>query len=89
MDLKKRLLQLANLPEDSLGGSYIEIVSNSTVKVNGCRRIIEYSSETVILSMKEYELTVSGRELTLSSYGESTAAVSGQILSVTLGGKIC
>ena len=89
MKLKKRLLQLVDLPEDSLGGSYIEIVSNSTVKVNGCRRIVEYSSDKVILSMKEYDLTVTGRELTLSSYGENTAAVSGAILSVKLGGEIC
>ena len=89
MKLKKRLLQLVDLPEDSLGGSHIEIISDSTVKVNGCRRIVEYSSETVILSMKEYDLTVVGRDLTLSSYGENTAAVSGKILSVKLGGEKC
>ena len=89
MKLKKRFLQLVDLPEDSLGGSHIEIISDSTVKINGCRRIIEYSSDTVILSMKEYDLTVSGRDLTLSSYGESTAAVTGKILSVKLGGEIC
>ncbi len=89
MKLKKRFLQLVDLPEDAFGGSHIEIVSNSSVKVNGCRRIIDYSSDKVILSMKEYELTVVGRNLTLASYGENTAAVSGHILSVKLGGEIC
>ena len=89
MKLKKRLLQLVDLPEDCLGGSHIEIVSNSSVKVNGCRRIVDYSSEKVVLSMKEYELTVVGRNLTLSSYGENTAVASGEILSVKLGGEIC
>lgn len=89
MKLKKRLLQLVDLPEDAFGGSHIEIVSNTTVKINGCRRIIDYSSDKVILSMKEYDLTVIGRGLTLSSYGENTAAVSGEIMSIGLGGTIC
>ncbi len=89
MKLKNRLMQLADLPEDSLGGSHIEIVSDTTVKVNGCRRIIDYSQERVALLTKDYELNVVGRCLTLSSYGENTALVSGEILSVTLGGKQC
>ncbi len=89
MKLKKRLLQLVDLPEDAFGGTHIEIVSNSSVKVNGCRRIVDYSSEKVVLSMKEYELTVVGRNLTLSSYGENTASVTGEIISVRLGGEIC
>ncbi len=89
MKLKKRLLQLVDLPEDAFGGTHIEIVSNSSVKVNGCRRIVDYSSDKVVLSMKEYELTVVGRNLTLSSYGENTASVTGEIISVKLGGEIC
>ena len=89
MKLKKRLLQLVDLPEDAFGGSHIEIVSNSTVKVNGCRRIIDYSSDKVVLSMREYDLTVVGRNLTLTSYGVNTAAISGEIVTVKLGGEIC
>lgn len=89
MKLKKRLLRFVDLPEDAFGGSHIEIVSDSIVKVNGCRRIIDYSSDKIVMSMKEYELTVTGRGLTLSSYGENTAAVSGQIVSVRLGGDVC
>jgi hypothetical protein len=89
MKLKKRLLQIVDLPEDAFGGSHIEIVSDSLVKVNGCRRIIDYTCDKVVMSMKEYELTVVGRSLILSSYGENTAAISGQIMSVHLGGKIC
>ena len=87
MKLKKRLLRFVDLPEDALGGSHIEIVSDSIVKVNGCRRIIDYSSDTVVIMMKEYCLTVNGRELTLSSYGENTATVSGVIKSVHFGGE--
>ena len=89
MKLKKRLLQLVDLPEDAFGGSHIEIISNSLVKINGCRRIVDYSSERVVLAMREYELSVIGRSLALSSYGECTATVSGEISSVQLGGKIC
>ncbi len=87
MNLKKRLLQMADLPEDAFGGSNIEIISNSFVRINGCRRIIDYCSDKVILAMKEYELTVCGRDLSLSSYGERTATISGLIITVSLGGE--
>ena len=89
MKLKNRFLKLVDLPEEAFGGSHIEIISNSLVKVNGCRRIVDYSSDKVVLSMREYNLSVEGRDLTLSSYGESTATVSGYILSVKLGGDLC
>ena len=89
MKLKKRLLQLIDLPEDAFGGSHIEIVSNSLIKINGCRRIIDYSSDKIVMSMREYELSVLGCKLTLSSYGETTAAISGEIKALKLGGEIC
>ena len=89
MKLKKRLLQLVDLPEDAFGGSHIEIVSDSRVKINGCRRIVDYSSDKVVLSMKEYELTVLGRGLTISSYGETASVITGSIKCVKLGGELC
>ncbi len=88
MKLKKRLAAFTELPESVFGGcSYIEIESNSSVKVNGCIKIIDYCSERVVLLTREFELNVSGEGLTLVSYGESTAAVNGKICAVTLGGE--
>ncbi len=86
MRLKKRLAALTELPESAFGCTYIEIESDTAIRINGCHKIVDYSNERVVLSTSEYDVTVIGRELTLTSYGERTAEVRGKIISVDLGG---
>lgn len=85
-NLRKKLAAFVDLPESAFGGcSYIEIESNSCVKINGCGEIIDYSGEKVILSSSEFDILIIGHGLTLMSYGSNTAMVKGQICSVSFG----
>ncbi len=91
-NLRKKLAAMADLPESAFGGcSYIEIESDRSVKINGCKEIIDYSSEKVILSSNEFDILVIGRGLTLMSYGSNTAMIKGEIcgLSFEKGERSC
>ncbi len=86
--LRKKLSELVSLPESAFGVTpFIEIEGSSSVKINGCREIIDYTSSRVIIMTADYPLTVEGSELTLLSYGERTALVQGMISRLSLGGE--
>ena len=82
-NLRKKLAAIVDFPESALGGcSYIEIESDCSVKINGCREIIDYSGEKVVLSSSEFNILVIGHSLTLMSYGSNTAMIKGEICGV-------
>ena len=58
------------------------LLSRREVTVSGCRRIIEYSSAKIRLSVCEGEITVEGRGLTVHTYREDELTVRGWLTGI-------
>ena len=60
----------------------VSAISNRSVTVSGCRRIDEYSSCRIRLTLVDIVLTVTGRGLTVNTYCGEDMEIKGWISSV-------
>ena len=75
------------LPSDALCGEVrVEMRGRNLVFLSGCRRIIKYSAEEMILAVKGDLLSVKGTRLICSSYHGGTVSIEGSISSVSFEG---
>ena len=70
-------------PELLHGGCFIEMRGRNNVVVRGCRRIIKYSTERVVLKMCRYSLIVTGKRLACLTYFSGAVSVEGIIDSIS------
>jgi hypothetical protein len=74
------------LPSDALEGSFsLEIRERRTVFVRGCRRIVKYSEDEMIIAVRGFEVRIRGQGLTCSTYHCGAVTVDGEILGVDIG----
>ncbi len=66
-------------PEVLFGGCRLELRGRSSLAVDGCRGIIEYSPTKIKLRLKETKLSVGGASLTCDSYTHGEVLISGKI----------
>ena len=79
----ERLVGDHDLPPELLyGGCFIEMRGRNSVTVRGCRRIIRYTPESVVLKMRKDTLEVKGKRLTCITYLAGAVAVEGIVDSV-------
>lgn len=73
----------AELPSDLLGGDLrIEIRGRNTLFMQGCRRILKYSPEEMIMSARGFDVIIDGERLICSTYHSGTVTVEGNVLAV-------
>lgn len=85
--LSHRLCTSMELPEEACRNcSKIEIVSNCSAVVDGCRSVLEYDESTVKLSLGKNTVTFGGTGLSISSLSSCQAMIEGMIISVVFGG---
>ena len=73
----------AELPSDVLGGDFhIELRGRNTLFMQGCRRILKYSPEEMIMSAHGFDVVIGGERLICSTYHGGTVTVEGNVLSV-------
>lgn len=71
------------LPADALTGDFrIELRGRNTLFMQGCRRIVKYSPEEMIMAAKGFEVSIKGQRLICSTYHDGTVTVDGYINSV-------
>ena len=66
-------------PEILCGGCYAEIRGRNHVTVRGCRRVVKYSPETVVLKMKRESIVIVGKRLRCLTYFSGAVTVEGII----------
>jgi len=66
-------------PELLCGGCFAEIRGRHSITVRGCRRVIKYSPENVILKMKREIVAISGKRLRCLTYFSGAVTVEGII----------
>ena len=71
------------LPSDLLSGELrIEIRGRNTLLLHGCRRILKYSPEEMIMAVKGDRVSVRGRRLVCTTYHGGTVTLDGVVESV-------
>lgn len=65
----------------------IEIISDRSLTVNGCRKIVEYGKESIVLRLRGVTVSVSGEDLRPESLINGEIAVRGKIKRVELDDK--
>ena len=74
----------AELPSDVLSGEMrIELRGRNTLFVHGCKRIIKYSAEEMILGMKSTALHVAGDRLICTTYHSGVVTVEGFVKKIS------
>lgn len=86
-DFFTRLGERLGLPREGLPGGFSAFFSGGNeVTVRGCRKILRYESEIIVLSVgKKKEISVLGRELICTAFNAETVTVTGDITALTLG----
>ena len=69
-------------PEIFSGGCFVELHGRNKVVIRGCRRIIKYSSEEIILKMLREIVEIRGKRLTYITYLAGAVSVEGLVDSV-------
>ena len=69
-------------PELLCGGCFIEIRGRNGVVVRGCRRILKYSTERILLKMRREVVEVTGKRLTCLTYFSGAVSIEGIIDSL-------
>lgn len=74
-----------------LGVSYSEVLnfryyvlSNSVINVVGYKKLLSYSLERVVLSIKNNQLNIDGRDLKIKELDKSSMVITGKINKVYL-----
>lgn len=82
----KHFLQtVTELPSSSFGDRpYIEMEGDNTFKLDGCKEILSYDDNSASFSTKESRITVSGSQIKMCSFGNSTVRVTGNITKLEI-----
>ena len=67
------------------GKSCAFLTSNEKIVFYGCEGMVKYTGEEIILSLKDGEVLVSGKNLMLSTFFEGEISITGEIKGLTLG----
>ena len=69
---------------DSLAGDiYLEMRGKNSLLVKGCRRILQYSPERIVLEVRKETLTIEGKRLVCTSYHSGSIGIEGVIFSLS------
>lgn len=85
-DLLARFGERLDIPREALPGSFgMTLSGEGELTVRGCRRIVAYSPECILLAVGKTSLTVAGKGLLCAAFGAGCLTITGKIVSMTLG----
>lgn len=69
-----------SLPSDAFSGGFsVELCGRERLLLQGCRRIIKYSTEEMILRSKGFSVSIRGEGLTCTTYHGGSVTVEGRV----------
>ena len=82
-ELPQGLAEKYDMPEEILpGAASVTIFGGRQARIDGCRGILEYSQESLMLAMRKGRLMIRGANLVLKAMNTHELVVSGKILGV-------
>lgn len=79
-----RIKRMADRAGGNENGYLLEMCGREQIYVYGCRRIIKYTKEEIILLVKDFYLSVKGNDLVCLSYYCSAVGIEGCICSIDI-----
>ncbi len=77
------IIKSLDLPQDLfLGLPNLSLCGNRELYISNHRGILSYEQEEVIILVKEYQVQIKGRGLTISTYTKEDLTINGYIRSV-------
>lgn len=78
--LSERLGTFLDVPADLLcGGCYMELRGRNNLRLQGCRNILVYTPEEIVLRLRRGTVRVRGRRLVCTSYHAGSVEIDGRI----------
>ncbi len=71
--------------ETLFGGTHVEISSNAEAIVEGCLGVLEYSDSIISLNTPKLTVRITGADLSIISFQNGQAVISGVIAGVDFG----
>ena len=84
MGIFERLKSIADIPGEVGNGFSLHMRGEREIYVSGCRRILEYSREKIVLSIKGFSLIILGADLVCSSYFDRSVGIDGKIDAISV-----
>ena len=74
-----------DLPPDLIGsGLTLELRGRNKLLVCGCKEILEYSSERIMIGLTRGEVLICGRRMTMSAFYDGKIGIDGEICAIEL-----
>ena len=85
--LPARVSRFLDVPSDMLlGGCYLEMHGQNHLRLQGCKRILCYTSEEIVLGLRRGRVRIRGRDLVCISYHAGWVIIEGWVCGVDLQG---
>ena len=84
ISLFERIKSIADLPGEAGSGFSLQLRGEREMYVCGCRRILEYTPQKIVLALKGFSLVICGECLVCASYFERAVGIEGEIISIAL-----
>ena len=73
-----------SLPTDAMAGSFaVELRGRETLTLEGCRRIIKYSTEEMILAANDFQVHIAGERLVCTTFHGGSVTVEGRVSGIS------
>lgn len=81
--LLSQLIQNSGLPKSAFNGyAQIDLTGNEEASIDGCKGIIEYSSEKITLNLGNCCASFCGDSLEMQTFDEERTVIKGKFLSI-------
>lgn len=74
------------LPDLTLSGAKIEMLSNREIIIDGCKGVLDYGENQIKLNIGELTLSVAGDEMLVESFDSGVAVIRGRFSEISFAG---
>lgn len=83
MNINDLAIKYEDFKKSFLKHSDIQITDNSEIALDGCKRVVEYSENNIVLELPTMGISVVGMALSMKNFSVGGIVINGEIHSVT------
>lgn len=81
----EKLEKAMDLPSGSLSGGFeIKLQNDKELSIEGCKGVLEYNAQNIVLSLGSQRLSICGEHLEILMFNIETALIEGKIARLEL-----
>ncbi len=82
-NIKEKLINRSGLPKPAFDGyAQIDLIGNEEAVIDGCKSIIEYSSDRIVLNLGKICIAFCGDELEMNAFDGEQTVIKGKFLTI-------